>query len=103
MRTQLSRDEVRAAIPDAADRLLARRGYKKMTVGELAREARIGKGTVYLHFASKEEVALSHVDAIVERLKERLREASPIYSGCHSRLAGLRPGPSGSTRQGCGS
>ena len=73
MKTALSRDEVRAAILDAADRLLARRGYEKMTVDELAREAGIGKGTVYLHFASKEEVALSHVDAIVERLKERLR------------------------------
>jgi AcrR family transcriptional regulator len=76
MKTALSRDEVRAAILDAADRLLARRGYKKMTVGELAREAGIGKGTVYLHFASKEEVALSQVDAIVERLKERLRETA---------------------------
>src|SRR5215207_7837924 len=82
MKTELSRVEVRAAILDAADRLLARHGYKKMTVDELAREAGIGKGTVYLHFASKEEVALSHVDAIVERLKERLRgtarsEAAP--------------------------
>ena len=76
MKTALSRDEVRAAILDAADRLLARRGYKKMTVGELAREAGIGKGTVYLHFESKEEVALSHVDAIVERLKGRLRETA---------------------------
>jgi AcrR family transcriptional regulator len=76
MKTALSRDEVRAAILDAADRLLARRGYQKMTVGELAREAGIGKGTVYLHFASKEEVALSHVDAIVERLKERLHETA---------------------------
>jgi AcrR family transcriptional regulator len=76
MKTALSRDEVRVAILGAADRLLARRGYKKMTVGELAREAGIGKGTVYLHFASKEEVALSHVDAIVERLKGRLRETA---------------------------
>ncbi|HLM00287.1 MAG TPA: TetR/AcrR family transcriptional regulator, partial [Pyrinomonadaceae bacterium] len=33
----------------------------------------IGKGSVYLHFASKEEIALSHIDRIVERLKEKLR------------------------------
>jgi AcrR family transcriptional regulator len=73
MRTTALREEVRESILDATDRLLARYGYKKMTVDDLAQEAGIGKGTVYLHFSSKEEVALSHVDRIVERLKERLR------------------------------
>ena len=66
------REEVREAILDAADRLLARYGYRKMTVEDIAREAGIGKGSVYLHFTSKEEVVLSHVDRIIERLKERL-------------------------------
>ncbi len=73
MRTPATREEVRESILDATDRLLARYGYKKMTVDDLAQEAGIGKGTIYLHFSSKEEVALSHVDRIVERLKERLR------------------------------
>ena len=67
------REEVRDAILDATDRLLARYGYRKMTVEDIAREVGIGKGTVYLHFASKEEIVLSHVDRIVERLKGRLR------------------------------
>jgi len=66
------REEVRDAILDATDRLLARYGYRKMTVEDLAREVGIGKGSIYLHFASKEEIVLSHVDRIVERLKERL-------------------------------
>lgn len=65
--------EVRAAILDATDRLLAQYGYKKMTIDDLAREVGIGKGSVYLHFTSKEEIVLSHIDRIVERLKERLR------------------------------
>jgi AcrR family transcriptional regulator len=58
-------------ILDATDRLLARFGYRKMTVEDIAREAGIGKGTVYLHFASKEEVVLSHVERIVRRLLDR--------------------------------
>ncbi len=59
-------------ILDAADRLLARYGYKKMTIDDVAREAGIGKGTVYLHFKSKEDLVLSHIDRIIDRLLERL-------------------------------
>src|SRR5262249_54292120 len=54
--------------------LLAQFGYRKMTVEDIAAEAGIGKGTIYLHFSSKEEVVLSHIDRIVDRLKERLKE-----------------------------
>jgi AcrR family transcriptional regulator len=69
----------RDAILDAMERLLARYGYRKTTVDDLAREAGIGKGTVYLHFPSKEEVALCSIDRVVGRVQERLRElaASP--------------------------
>lgn len=62
----------RDAILDATDRLLARYGYKKMTIDDLAKEVGIGKGSVYLHFESKQEIALSHIDRIVERLKTSL-------------------------------
>jgi AcrR family transcriptional regulator len=72
MTSTITREEVREAILDATDHLLARYGYRKMTVDDIAQEAGIGKGTIYLHFASKEEVTLSHVDRIIERLKERL-------------------------------
>jgi AcrR family transcriptional regulator len=65
------KEAVREAILDATDRLLARYGYRKMTVEDIASEARIGKGTIYLHFSSKEEVVLSHVDRIVDRLKQQ--------------------------------
>ena len=68
------KETVKDAILDATDRLLARYGYRKMTVEDIAHEAGIGKGTIYLHFTSKEEVVLSHVDRIVERLKDTLRK-----------------------------
>jgi AcrR family transcriptional regulator len=78
--------DVRGAILDATDRLLARNGYKKMTIDDLAAEVGIGKGSVYLHFSSKEEIALSHIDAIIERLKSRLDEIAHKKTSCESRL-----------------
>ena len=73
MRTTLAAADLRNAILDAAERLLAHYGYQKMTMDDLAREAGIGKGTTYLHFPSKQEVVLCSIDRIVERLLERLR------------------------------
>ena len=72
MRAVATREDIRDLILDATDRLLARYGYRKMTMDDLAQEVGIGKGTIYLHFPSKEEVVLSHVDRIVERLKGEL-------------------------------
>jgi AcrR family transcriptional regulator len=74
MRATATREDIRDLILDAADRLLARYGYRKMTMDDLAQEVGIGKGTIYLHFPSKEEVVLSHVDRIVERLKVELEK-----------------------------
>ena len=72
MRDSVQPQSTRDAILDATDRLLARFGYKKMTIDDLAKEVGIGKGSVYLHFSSKEEIALSHIDRIIERLKRNL-------------------------------
>jgi AcrR family transcriptional regulator len=72
MRATVQTKEIRDAILDATDKLLARYGYKKMTIDDLAAEVGIGKGSIYLHFKSKQEIALSHVDRIIERLCVRL-------------------------------
>lgn len=74
MRDSVNKRTLRDDILDATDDLLTRYGYRKMTIDDLAREVGIGKGTVYLYFSSKEEIALSHIDRIIERLKSRLWE-----------------------------
>jgi AcrR family transcriptional regulator len=73
MRAAVQTVEIREAILDATDDFLARFGYKKMTIDDLAQAVGIGKGSIYLHFSSKEEIALSHVDRIVDRLKSELK------------------------------
>jgi AcrR family transcriptional regulator len=68
------RENLADRILDAADRLLARYGYQKMTIDDLAREVGIGKGTIYVHFRSKEEIVLFRVDRVVRRLVAQLEE-----------------------------
>jgi AcrR family transcriptional regulator len=76
-------------ILDAADRLLARFGYRKMTVDDLAREAGIGKGTVYLSFAGKSEVALACIDRMAARLQSRLQAIASGPGSPPDRLRGM--------------
>jgi AcrR family transcriptional regulator len=73
MKSAVQTKEVREAILDATDDFLASHGYKKMTIDNLAQKVGIGKGSVYLHFSSKEEIALSHIDRIIERLTRELK------------------------------
>jgi len=86
MRDSVQTRSVRDAILDATDELLARYGYRKMTIDDLAREVGIGKGTVYLHFPSKEEIALSHIDRIIDRLKNRLWELADSSLSCKQKI-----------------
>jgi len=86
MRAIAVREDISDLILDAADRLLARYGYKKMTMDDVAKEVGIGKGTIYLHFKSKEEIALARVDRIVDRLNERLRGIAHSNGSAVARL-----------------
>ena len=48
--------ERRAQILDCAEKLLSHYGPAKTTIGDIAREAGIGIGSVYLEFGSKDEI-----------------------------------------------
>jgi len=59
--------DVRQKILDAAEQRLWHYGFKKTTIDEIASDAGVGKGTVYLYFNGKEEIGL----AIVSEYKRR--------------------------------
>ena len=58
----------RAVILDAALRVFGQYGYRRTSMDDVAREADIAKGTIYLSFTSKEEV----FQALSERLSQRM-------------------------------
>jgi AcrR family transcriptional regulator len=80
---------MRDRILDATERLLGRLGYQKTTMDDIAREAAIGRRTIYLHFAAKEEVALATIDRIVERLKGAMREVAASAATPEERIKAI--------------
>jgi AcrR family transcriptional regulator len=67
--------ESRQAIVAAAEELFARYGFKKTSIDDIARVAGIGKGSVYLHFASKEELFAEFMRRISDRMLVTLKMA----------------------------
>ncbi|MFC6081832.1 TetR/AcrR family transcriptional regulator [Sphaerisporangium aureirubrum] len=53
------RDRRAGLILDTAAELLVAWGYRRVTIDEVARRAGVGKGTVYLHFSTKEVLFLT--------------------------------------------
>lgn len=86
MRQIASRPDIRDLILDAVDTLLAKYGYGKMTMSDVAGQVGIGKGTIYLHFRSKEELVLAHIDRIAEAVVGKLREQAASSEAIDRRL-----------------
>ena len=51
---QILKDSVKKQISDAAERMFAKVGYKKATVGMIANEAGVATGNIYKYYANKE-------------------------------------------------
>jgi TetR/AcrR family fatty acid metabolism transcriptional regulator len=60
----------RAEIIDAARTVFARRGFALGIMDEIAKEAGVAKGTLYLYFRSKDEVFKAVLDHDMKNLKE---------------------------------
>lgn len=62
----------RQRILEAAGRCFARDGFAKATVEEIARQAGVSKGLVYVHFESKDEL----LEAVLEETLREWREVT---------------------------
>ncbi|MFA5161402.1 MAG: TetR/AcrR family transcriptional regulator [Elusimicrobiales bacterium] len=64
----------RGAILAAARRLMVRRGFGDVQLDEVARGAKIAKGTLFLYFENKDELVLAVFESLYEELGGRLGE-----------------------------
>jgi AcrR family transcriptional regulator len=87
-----SRQERAAQIVTAAGTLLLRHGYQRITMEDVAREAGVGTGTLYLHWKSKEAlfetVLLRELVALWVELADQL-DADPTDVLLHRLLGHL--------------
>lgn len=87
-RTRLAPDVRRALVLDAATRVILRQGAARMTMEDVAHEAGVARGTVYLYFDSVDDVLAAlrerHAQAFVEEVGRLL----PV-GGSGSRLRRL--------------
>jgi len=73
-------------ILDAAAELVLRWGYKRVTVEEIAKRAGVGKGTVYLHFATRESLFVRVL------MRESLRLVDGLLAAMRGDPAAVLPG-----------
>lgn len=64
----------RNEIVSAARKVFARRGFVHAIVDEIAREARVAKGTIYLYFRSKAEMYRAVLDFDMKAVKQNTLE-----------------------------
>jgi AcrR family transcriptional regulator len=62
------------AILDAANELLAQRGFELMSMDDLAATVGIAKGSLYKHFESKEQLAAASMTRLLRRIEAQLAE-----------------------------
>src|SRR5438270_10564606 len=67
----------RQLIADAAARLFAERGFERVAVSDVAREAEVSEQTVYNYFQTKEQLVTDLDQEIQDELCQLIRTRSP--------------------------
>jgi TetR/AcrR family fatty acid metabolism transcriptional regulator len=65
----------RERILTAAERIFARRGFFAAKVSDVAKEAGVADGTIYLYFKSKDDLLISLFERRMQQVNDLLREA----------------------------
>ena len=69
---ELKKEQTRQLIADTAWRLFADRGFDRVTVAEVAREAQVAEATVFNYFPTKEDLFFFRLEAFGEHLLEAI-------------------------------
>lgn len=74
---ELKKQQMRQRIAEAAWRMFGERGFDRVTVVDIAREAGVSEATVFNYFPGKEDLFYSRLESFGERLVEAVRSREP--------------------------
>ena len=77
-RREKEKEGRRISILDVAEKLFSTKGYYDVNMGELAREAKLAKGTLYLYFKDKESLYLAVVIRGTTIMTEMVEKAMAV-------------------------
>jgi|SRR5262245_26649732 len=69
------REKTRVELLEAAERVIAQKGYHNTRIADIASEADVGLGTFYLHFETKNEIFIELIEHGAAELRRELAEA----------------------------
>ena len=70
-------------------RLFSQYGYRRTSIDDIAREAEIAKGTVYLSFKSKEEIFRAICEKLIEQTESAVKAARATTGAVDERLVAM--------------
>jgi AcrR family transcriptional regulator len=93
-------DRTRRRLLDAAAALVARRGLDAISLGDIAAEAGLKTGSIYFHFASKEQLietvleeglieSLRHLDEALAAVPDDADAGARLWAAVHAHLKAL--------------
>jgi AcrR family transcriptional regulator len=71
------KQRTRELIADTARRLFVERGFERVTVAEVAREAEVSEATVFNYFPTKEDLLYWRLESFEQELLSTMRERKP--------------------------
>jgi AcrR family transcriptional regulator len=90
-RKERERERRRQQIIVAAKRVFSAKGFNKATMEDIAKEAELSPGTIYIYFKNKDELYASLSVRILKHLNIRLEHVKNETFGTHTdRIASLR-------------
>jgi AcrR family transcriptional regulator len=74
---QRKKEQTRLLLSQTARRLFVERGFERVTVAEIAREADVSEATVFNYFPSKEDLVYARMEAFEQELLAAVRGREP--------------------------
>ena len=74
------------SIQEATMRVIARKGMAAATMQEIAEEAGVAKGTIYLYFRDRDELVEKTFESAITELHARVMVAARARTACTTRV-----------------